>query len=102
MSAFDPKRTWLFRSPKLDYGPTWKICASYEELGSGCATQERQPNIAGGFDARHAFTRRDVEKLAGAATLAASSGTTAVAQTAQSSDMARPAPRQFPSGFFNR
>src|SRR5262249_45602949 len=46
------------------------------------------------------FTRCDVEKLAGAATLAASSGTTAVAQTAQSSDTARPAPRQFLSGFF--
>jgi len=46
------------------------------------------------------FTRRDVGKLAGAATMAASSATTAGAQTAPRADMARPAPRQFPSGFF--
>src|SRR5262245_44255170 len=45
-------------------------------------------------------TRRDVGKLAGAATLAASSATTAGAQTAQRADTARLAPRQFPSGFF--
>src|SRR5215471_15286429 len=46
------------------------------------------------------FTRRDVGKLAGAATMVASSATTAGAQTAPRADMARPAPRQFPSGFY--
>src|SRR5262249_41679305 len=46
------------------------------------------------------FTRRDVGKLAGAATMTASSATTAGAQTAQRADMARSATRQFPNGFF--
>src|SRR5215831_15542296 len=46
------------------------------------------------------FTRRDVGKLAGAATMAASSATIAGAQTAQRGDVARSAPRQFPNGFF--
>src|SRR5215510_2974513 len=46
------------------------------------------------------FTRRDVGKLAEAATMAASSATTAGAQTAQRADVARSAPREFPQGFF--
>src|SRR5215475_5079519 len=46
------------------------------------------------------FTRRDVGKLAGAVTMAASSATTAGAQAAKKADMARSAPRQFPNGFF--
>src|SRR5215475_4296260 len=46
------------------------------------------------------FTRRDVGKLAGPVTMAASSATTAGAQAAKKADMARSAPRQFPNGFF--